>query len=262
MKELLKKYGITDYGFVDFNSLKTFNVRSISRIPSGCRTAVAMIFPYYNREAFKGNISAYCSVEDYHIVVGDLLKKICREAREKWPEYSFEPFVDSSPIDEVDMCVKAGLGVRGVNSLLISPKYGSYIFIGEILTDMELPTEDRTHTGCLNCGRCVAACPGKAISENGVDRARCASFISQKKGELTREEEQILRSAGTVFGCDICQKVCPMNRKAEAFSNLFSENIINLVTEENVEGLYKKRAFGFRGLKVLKRNLEIYNSEK
>ena len=262
MKDLLKKYGVSDYGFVDFASLRTFEVRSASRIPADCRAAVAMIFPYFNSEAFKGNISAYCSVEDYHVVVGDLLKKICREAREKWPQYSFEPFVDASPIDEVDMCVKAGLGVKGTNSLLISPRYGSYIFIGEILTDMPLDTEEHTDGGCLKCGMCKKACPGGAITDTGVDRQRCASFISQKKGELTREETEILVRADTVFGCDICQKVCPMNRKVEAFNNLFSENIVNTVTRENVEGIYKKRAFGFRGLKVLKRNLDIYYSKK
>ena len=78
LKDLLKKYGVSDYGFVDFASLRTFEVRSASRIPADCRAAVAMIFPYFNSEAFKGNISAYCSVEDYHVVVGDLLKKICR----------------------------------------------------------------------------------------------------------------------------------------------------------------------------------------
>ena len=217
-----------------------------------------MIFPYFNKSAFSGNISAYCAVADYHTVVGMKLKSICHNLVEKYPGYSFVPFVDASPVDEVDMCVKAGLGVKGKNSLLITPQFGSWVFIGEILTDMPFDTVCYEDKGCLDCGLCAKACPGGAVG-CGVITEKCASHISQKKGELTQEETDILARAHTVFGCDICQTVCPMNKKVEEAPNLFSDDIFSTVTAENVENIYKSRPFGWRGLKVLQRNIEIYN---
>ena len=111
---------------------------------------------------------------------------------------------------------------------------------------------------CIDCGLCAKACPGGAIG-CGVITEKCASHISQKKGELTLEETDILARAHTVFGCDICQTVCPMNKKVEEAPNLFSDDIFSTVTAENVENIYKSRPFGWRGLKVLQRNMEIYN---
>lgn len=262
MEKVLSKHKIYHFGYVSFQHLNIFEVRSKARIPQNCTGAVAMVFPYYNKNAFGGNISAYCSVADYHTVIGVQLKSICEELKDKYPTYDFAYFVDSSPIDEVDMCVKAGLGVKGKNSLLITPKFGSFVFIGEILTNMPLDNttcfEDK---GCLNCGLCAKACPGNAISEKGINKDRCASNLTQKKGELTNEEIEIIKKAHTIFGCDICQLACPMNRNIEETENLFSNDILSTVTEENVEKIYKSRPFGWRGLKVLQRNIEIYNDK-
>lgn len=257
MEKVLSDHQIYHFGCVSFQHLNIFPTRSAARIPQNCTGAIAMIFPYYNKNAFLGNISAYCAVADYHIVVGMQLKSICQDLRAKYPGYRFVPFVDASPVDEVDMCVKAGLGVRGKNSLLITPWWGSYVFIGEILTDMPLDCVCFEEKGCIGCGRCQRACPGGRLSAGKVDKAGCASFISQKKGRLTEEEIGILKKSGSVFGCDVCQKVCPMNRNIQQEENLFSGDIIATVTKENVESLYKQRAFGFRGLKTLQRNLDI-----
>ncbi len=262
MEKVLSKHKIYHFGCVSFQHLNIFDVRSKAKIPQNCTGAIAMIFPYYNKSAFCGNISAYCSVADYHTVIGMQLKSICEELKEKYPNYDFIGFVDSSPVDEVDMCIKAGLGVRGKNSLLITPRYGSFVFIGEILTNMPLDNttcfEDK---GCLNCGLCAKACPGKAIRETGINKDRCASNLTQKKGELTDEEVLIIKKAHTIFGCDICQLVCPMNKNIEETENLFSDDIFSTVTAENVEKVYKSRPFGWRGLKVLQRNIEIYNNK-
>ncbi|MBQ8603430.1 MAG: DUF1730 domain-containing protein [Oscillospiraceae bacterium] len=258
MEKLLFSQQIYHFGVVSFQHLNILNVRSKSRIPPDCTAAIAIIFPYYNKNAFMGNISAYCSVPDYHIVVMEQLKSICEKLSEKYPGHSFVPFVDSSPVDEVDMAVKAGLGVKGDNGLLITPTFGSYVFIGEILTTLPLASTCHADRGCLHCGRCATACPGGAIAEGRVNTETCASHISQKKGELTEKETDILSRAHTVFGCDICQTVCPMNRNVKETENLFSQDIISTITTENVESLYKNRPFGWRGLPVLKRNLEIY----
>lgn len=258
MQDILKSYNLAAFGCVSFQHLNFFDVRSKARIPQNSTTAIAVIFPYYNKNATTGNISAYCAVEDYHIVAMRQLKSICADLKTAYPDYSFEPFVDASPIDEVDLAVKAGLGVKGDNSLLITEKWGSFVFIGEIVTDMECQTVLYPAKSCAKCGRCAAACPGGAINSGVVNTAKCASHISQKKGVLTSEETAILKKAKTVFGCDICQKVCPHNKGVEESENLFSENIVNTVEKDTVAHIYKSRAFGFRGLKTLERNLQIY----
>lgn len=270
MKKVMESFDLAGFSFVSFQHLNIFDVRSKQRIPQNAKTAIAIIFPYYNKSASRGNVSAYCAVADYHIVVMEQLKSIICALQEKYPQHSFVPFVDSSPVDEVDMAVKAGLGAKGENSLLITEKWGSFVFIGEILTDLEWDTTLCDYTYCAGCGLCAESCPGGAICKGegtaNINRENCASFISQKKQDLTKEQTSILRRAKTVFGCDICQKVCPHNREVladkRAEENLFSGDILHTVTMENVEGVYKDRPFGFRGLRVLQRNLEIYNTNE
>ncbi|MBE6878373.1 MAG: epoxyqueuosine reductase [Ruminococcaceae bacterium] len=276
MKEVLEKLDLADFSFVSFQHLNIFDVRSKQRIPDNAKTAIAIIFPYYNKSAFFGNVSAYCAVADYHIVVMEQLKSIIYLLKEKYPDNVFVPFVDSSPVDEVDMAVKGGLGVKGQNSLLITEKWGSFVFIGEIITDLEWETVLYDYKYCMGCGLCRKNCPGGAIkhkhSDMGdrvayIDTECCASFISQKKQQLTEEQTEILARAETVFGCDICQKACPHNKAlvdgtVPAEENLFSGDILHTVTKENVAEIYKDRPFGFRGLKVLERNIGIYEKQQ
>ena len=276
MKTVVENFAPAAFGMVSFQHLNTFEVRSKQRIPQNAATAIALIFPYYNNCTSGGNISAYCAVTDYHHVVMTQLKSICEKLQQKYPDNRFEPFVDSSPIDEVDMAVKAGLGVKGANTLLITPQYGSFVFIGEIITDLEWSCELHEDKGCGDCGLCRKHCPGGAVQKvkegdvqyNCINKENCASFISQKKQELTTQQREILKKAATVFGCDICQKICPHNKNVlagdpavVAGNTLFADDVFATVTTENVEAVYKDRAFGFRGLKVLQRNLEIYNEE-
>lgn len=283
MEKLLKSMDLEAFSLVSFQHLNTFDVRSKQRIPQNAKTVAAIIFPYYNKSAFCGNISAYCSVADYHIVVMAQLKSIISALEKAYPDNIFVPFVDSSPIDEVDLAVKGGLGVKGQNSLLITEKWGSFVFIGEIVTDLECDTVLYDYKSCMGCGLCRKNCPGGAIEEctaegetaagansvkaesrYRVETNRCASFISQKKQELTEQQLEILSKAKTVFGCDICQKVCPHNKavfEKDMEQNLFSGDILSTVTKENVAQIYRERAFGFRGLKVLERNLEIYEKQ-
>ncbi len=258
MEEILKNSGVKYFGFVPFGQLKLLDTRSRRRIPAGCRSRAAMIFPYYSSRTFGGNVSCYCAVPDYHRVLGEVLSSLCGQMREKYPGEEFVPFTDASPVAEVDMAVKAGLGVRGKNGLLINPECGSFVFIGEILTTLPCPTLPKGGNSlCPGCGRCERACPGGALSGGELDKARCASYISQKKGELTMEEKEILKKAGSAFGCDICQRVCPLNKNVPDGGNLFSRDIVNTVTEENAEELCAQRAFGFKGPRVIKRNLKI-----
>lgn len=284
MKRIFKKHKVCSFGSVSFQHLHIFDTRGKAKLPISAKSVLIIIFPYYSKNAFMGNLSAYCSVKDYHFVIMEQLKSIIFDLKKLFPLEEFVPFVDVSPVDEVDAAVKAGLGIKGKNSLLITPLYGSFVFIGEIVTTLQLEDILQDDKGCMGCGICQKSCPGRCISDTGIIKESCASFISQKKQSLTKTETEILKRADTVFGCDICQNVCPHNSAIlsaknisspllaissidkntphEISENLFRDDIVSSITPQNVEGLYKTRAFGFRGLSVLQRNLALYNEDK
>jgi epoxyqueuosine reductase len=102
-----------------------------------------------------------------------------------------------------------------MNGLIFKEPYGSYLFIGTILSDMSFNETEAAASGCLGCGRCVDACPTKALSlrdgKSVFDRTRCISRLTQKKGALTEDEREIVRNSGYIWGCDVCADVCPYN---------------------------------------------------
>lgn len=254
----LEQCTITEYGFASFaDVLPLLECRAKARIPQRAKSVIVCLFPYHVAEPRRRNISRYAMVEDYHIVAGNMLKAACERLKSAFPENEFVFFTDNSPIREVSSAVRAGLGVLGKNGLLIHPKYGSFVFIGEIVTDLTVPGA-KANGMCIGCGRCAAACPAGAISPEGIDRERCLSHITQKKGTLTPEEETLVRKGNSLWGCDICQEVCPYNHGIpETEIAAFQENIIPYVDYHEIGELVKTRAFGFRGSGVIRRNYEI-----
>ena len=172
----------------------------------------------------------------------------------EYPENPFEYFCDNSPVNEVNAAVLCGLGVKGKNGLLINEKYGSFCFIGEIVTDVKLNYSVPKTEGCLNCGLCVKMCPGGALSGNCVDKTKCLSDITQRKGELCEEHISMIKNSGCVWGCDICQDVCRMNKNISVTPvREFSESaVVRFCQGDSIEG----RAFSWRTRKVIERNLE------
>lgn len=246
-------------GVCDFSSIgeNLINCRAKGRIPQNAKSVIVYLFPYYLGKDFyeNSNISKYAVPEDYHIIAGDYLKKATEELREKYLENKFEYFCDNSPIPEVSAAVGAGLGVKGKNGLLINEKYGSFCFIGEIVTDKEFDFSLSYQKNCLNCGMCVRACPGGAISDGKVDRIKCFSDITQRKNSLPEDLREYIEKSGCVWGCDICQDVCPMNK------NLPLTPIEEF--RKNAKSAYafgdslENRAFAWRGKEVIDRNLKI-----
>lgn len=194
------------------------------------------------------NISRYAAVPDYHEVVGEILKRACKALKEEFKDNAFEMFCDNSPIPEVYAASVSGLGLSGDNGTLISRNYGSYVFLGEIVTDLKLPCYNE-YFECVHCGRCKAACPENLIKEN------CLSALSQKKGDLTDNDAEKLFKNGIIWGCDKCMDVCPFNKYArltylEKFILGYRKNY--LPGEDTAH-----RPYMWRGENVIKRNFLI-----
>lgn len=249
------------WGVCSFSDIKSslLDCRAKNRLPQNAESILIACFPYLlPEENYKNtNISKYAVVTDYHDVAMNRLKKACEELSKLFPENAFVPFADNSPVPEVSAALYSGLGVRGKNSLLITKEYGSYVFLGEIVTDLKIEAARSPIADCIGCGKCVNSCPAAAISESGIDSAKCVSAITQKKGELTEKEKELMINCGCVWGCDICQDVCPMNKNAAVTQNQeFLKNPISVLTSEtNLDG----RAYAWRGKKVIERNLSILN---
>ena len=234
--------------------------------PAGIYVAA---FPYFPGEA-PGNLSLYARGEDYHAAVARRLDQVCAALRPAHPGRCFAPLVDNSPLPEQLCAALAGLGLRGRNTLTILPPWGTWLFLGAILTDLPLESAPVPAPACMDCGKCTAACPTGALGPNGLDPDRCLSALTQKKGALTAEEEARLRGHGLVWGCDACQRACPYNRDVP-LSPLpeFRTNLIHTLGTTDVDHLtrrqfqdkYPLRAFTWRGPGVLLRNLRLKERE-
>lgn len=161
-------------------------------------------------------IASYAKGEDYHHCFKAELHKYAKKLKTLYPNEEFLCFTDSAPVLERDLAVKAGLGWIGKNSCLIHPKKGSFSFIGEIYTTLELskPEAAALPDRCGNCRKCIEACPTNAITEDRkVDSNKCISYWSIESKSVPPLEIRE-KMEGWYFGCDICQEVCPWNQKA------------------------------------------------
>ena len=252
--EIINKNGIRDAGFCAFDLVKErlLPCRAMRRLPENAKTVILLLFPYKVRDAHPENICRYASVPDYHDITQKYLSNITDDLKKEFPEYKFESFADNSPIPEVSAAAAAGLGVYGENGLLINKTYGSWCFICEIVTDLEIPAENHFKK-CPVCGNCKKACP------RGDLEGKCLSAVTQQKKELNFAEKSALKKYNTVWGCDICAEVCPLNKNA---ANTYIPEFISGYRDryeygEDISG----RAYEWRGEKVIKRNYEIIYGE-
>ena len=261
LRPFFLRYGISCFSALPYSpELAVLPCRAAARIPENSRTILPFLLPYRVTESPCRNLSRYACVRDYHKVVEEWLDPLCRELEGEFGG-QFVPFSDNSPFAEVDLAWKAGLGAKGDNGLLIHKTYGSYVFIGEIVTTglFLSPIIPKPLETCLHCGACRRLCVGGALTEEGFAKEHCASFLSQKKGELSPWEQQAIRKSGLVWGCDRCQEVCPLNQNTR-LSDFppFLEGVIQQVTAENAKELCKEYAFGYRGEKGILRNLGLF----
>lgn len=226
----------------------------------------------------KYKISRYALGADYHYVVKQKLNDLLAYIQTNFPGIQGRAFVDSAPVPERYLASKAGLGFLGKNGMLIHPEFGSFVFIGALYLDKglvdpnrgtldKLSEHSKNYTQCADCDLCMRACPNNAIVEPGlVDSNKCISYKTiEYKGEFTDNE----RLAGYIFGCDICQQVCPYNKDA-TISSILEFNPrkeVTQLTDDDWQAMGSsqfKRIFGqtvlFRtGLKRLRRNMALKN---
>jgi epoxyqueuosine reductase len=182
----------------------------------GARSVVSLMYNYYSdlkqADPDAPKISTYAYGEDYHFVVKDKLKELLQYIRETIGEVSGRAFVDSAPVLERAWAARSGLGWIGKNANLINKSNGSFFFLSELIIDLDLEYDRPATDHCGTCTACIDACPTEAIiAPRQVDGSRCISYFTIELKEAIPETMK-----GTfdnwMFGCDVCQQVCPWNR--------------------------------------------------
>jgi epoxyqueuosine reductase len=159
-------------------------------------------------------ISRYALGRDYHKVIRKRLQKLASRIEQDIGPYGYRVFVDSAPVLEKALAEKAGLGWIGKHSNLLNREAGSWFFLGEIYTDLPLPTDQAVQNHCGDCVRCIDACPtGAIVGPYQVDARKCISYLTIELRDAIPEELRTLMG-NRIFGCDDCQAVCPWNRFA------------------------------------------------
>ncbi|MBI3989853.1 MAG: tRNA epoxyqueuosine(34) reductase QueG [candidate division NC10 bacterium] len=165
------------------------------------------------KDPARGWISRYAWGEDYHEIVKEKLDRLLLLIKEEVPEVEGKTFVDTSPILERELAAAAGIGWVGKNTMVISPKIGSYLFLGELFLNIDLEDDQPIFDQCGDCDLCLKCCPTDAfIAPYLLEATRCISYLTiELKGSVPMELRPLL--GDQIFGCDICQEVCPYNRK-------------------------------------------------
>ena len=240
----------------------------------GAKSVVSLVYNYYPKKdlAENGNlkIAKYAYGEDYHFVIKEKLKALMTHIHETIGEVNGRAFVDSAPVMERAWAQKSGLGWVGKNSLLLNRNTGSFFFLAELIIDLDLEYDNPTKDYCGTCTACIDACPTDAIPEPYVvDGSKCISYFTiELKEEIPNEVKG--KFENWIFGCDICQDVCPWNRfssphtepRFEPSPALQNVKDWKEISEEVFRSVFKKSAVKRTGLKGLQRNIQFINSGK
>ena len=181
----------------------------------GAKSVISMSYNYFpaefqRQDSFK--ISKYAYGKDYHDIIKEILRDMVARLQEQIGEFSFRIFVDSAPVLERAWAKKSGIGWVAKNANILTKKHGSFFFLAEIICDLELIADRPTTDHCGSCRRCIDACPtGAIVNERVVDGSKCISYATI---ELKNEIPDFFngKMQDWIFGCDICQDVCPWNR--------------------------------------------------
>lgn len=257
-------------GYMERNTEKRMDP---SKLLEGSRSVILLLHNYQPSAEIEGDykIARYAYGEDYHFVLKDKMRIITDWLKQKGAA-KVRAFTDSAPILERPLAEKAGLGWIGKNSLLLNREMGSYFFIAEILTDLAIePDKGGMRDYCGGCVKCITACPTGAIVESRVvDARRCISYLTiELKDDIPEDYKG--KYENWIFGCDICQEVCPWNSKVKPHNEkrfMPSSDLLNLrgrdwddMGEEQFNEIFSKSPLSRPGYHGLKRNITFLKSE-
>tara|TARA_R110001592_G_scaffold125665_1_gene335910 strand:- start:6231 stop:7160 length:930 start_codon:yes stop_codon:yes gene_type:complete len=265
----LKKGNHAEMGYMENHFDKRLDP---SKLVPGAKSVVSLLYNYYPEKDLAEEhpehlkLAKYAYGEDYHFVIKDRLKTFMSILKEEIGDVEGRVFVDSAPVMERQWAAKSGLGWLGKNTLLINKGQGSYFFLAELIIDLELEPDGPIKDYCGTCTRCIDACPTDAITPYEVDANKCISYLTIELKDQIPDTFQG-KMDNWVFGCDICQEVCPWNRFSKPHSEptfhpknelleLFNNNWQDL-TEEVFRSVFKGSAVKRTKLEGLKRNIKM-----
>ena len=245
-----------------------------TKLVEGSKSVISLLLNYYpnefqNPESYK--ISKYAYGKDYHFVIKDKLKSLLQFIQNEIGEVEGRAFVDSAPVLDKAWAAKSGLGWIGKNSNLLSKKAGSFFFIAELIVDLELEYDTPVTDHCGTCTACIDACPTNAIVEPyKVDGSKCISYFTiELKDELPNSFKNTFDD--WMFGCDVCQDVCPWNRFSKSHSEplfdphpdllKFDKKDWEEITKETFNEIFRKSAVKRTKFEGLKRNINFLDSQ-
>lgn len=242
-----------------------------TKLVEGSKSVISLSYNYFPKEEIATldnfKISKYAYGEDYHEIIKGMLADMVRELQDEIGEFGFRIFVDSAPVLERAWAERSGIGWVGKNANLITKQRGSFFFLAEIICDLELLYDERTTDHCGSCRKCIDACPtGAIVSEKVIDGSKCISYLTiELKNEIPTEFKG--KMDDWMFGCDVCQDVCPWNRfSSPTIETKFSpkEELLGMrkedwqeITQEVFSRVFKKSPVKRTKFSGLKRNIEF-----
>lgn len=243
-----------------------------TKLVEGSKSVICLLYNYFTDQEQEDpdapKMAKYAYGKDYHHVLKPKLKSLLQFIREEIGAVDGRCFVDSAPVLERDWARRSGIGWIGKNTLLIHPKAGSYYFLAELILDLELVYDHPIKDYCGTCTRCIDACPTDAIAENGywVDGSKCISYLTIELREAIPETFRG-KMENWMFGCDICQEVCPWNRFSQPHREPAFEphpRLLDMreeewedITEEVFREIFRGSAVKRTKFRGLKRNIEF-----
>src|SRR5690606_23045851 len=272
LEQWLKKGMHGTMGYMERNFDKRLDPR---KLVHGAKSVISLLYNYYPAEKQNSGIpkiSKYAYGRDYHFVIKEKLFLLFNFIRDKAGNDSGRVFTDSAPVLDRAWAKKSGLGWIGKNANLIHPKAGSFFFIAELILDLELDTDAPVKDYCGSCTRCMDACPTDAIVQpRVVDGSKCISYFTI---ELRDSIPQSFKNKfeNWMFGCDICQDMCPWNRFAKPIDTDELKPIKEImtmtsgdweeITEEVFKNIFKESPLSRAGFEGMKRNLQFIKPKK